>query len=437
MVVGEEEQNKEHKGFAGLASLVSTIDTSLPPPGKREAETSDVESIAEHHAASQNQQLTQERKGFAGLTSFVSIIDTSPPPPDKRKFEKSDAVSNTKHHAASQNQQSTQQSHHVSTPASSGSTWGIWVLGICVLIGLFWMVNTNSNIGSSSYTTSSQSSRSNIGDATTGSPGSAAPKFNNYPSRNYNGKRAKPVLITEFDRNFRTRINRTQSQSVNFAGEYILSTWGCGTSCLMGVAVNARTGKVITLPGSVCCWKGPGERVIFRKNSRLLVIAGLINEAGLHGAHFYELKENGFAHIKTIPVEEIESVEEAVSVTEVDDTIPTLPNAPSTPVISPYATQESTVPRPTEDMPPVGEDLTFSPEQIQYCLAEDIRLEGARSSLNGSNDHEVDRFNEMVADYNSRCGSYQYHTGSLEKARLEIESYRNQLERDGRQRFGR
>lgn len=93
--------------------------------------------------------------------------------------------------------------------------------------------------------------------------------------------------------------------------------------------------------------------------------------------------------------------------------------------------------RPQESKPPVGQDLVFSTAQIRYCLAEDIRMEGAKSALNNYSDSDVDRFNAMVADYNSRCGSFRYRSGALESARREIEQYRSQLQSEGRSRFAR
>lgn len=92
---------------------------------------------------------------------------------------------------------------------------------------------------------------------------------------------------------------------------------------------------------------------------------------------------------------------------------------------------------PQESKPPVGQDLVFSTAQIRYCLAEDIRMEGAKAALNNYSDSDVDRFNAMVADYNSRCGSFRYRSGALESARRDVEQYRGQLQAEGRSRFAR
>jgi hypothetical protein len=112
---------------------------------------------------------------------------------------------------------------------------------------------------------------------------------------------------------------------------------------------------------------------------------------------------------------------------------PAYATAPSySPPVAPKAPS-----RPQELMPPVGQDLIFSTDQIRYCLAEDIRMESAKATLNNYNDSHVNRFNAMVADYNSRCGSFRYRTGALESARQDIEPYRSQFQFEGGRRFAR
>jgi hypothetical protein len=91
--------------------------------------------------------------------------------------------------------------------------------------------------------------------------------------------------------------------------------------------------------------------------------------------------------------------------------------------------------RPVEVRPPIGDDNVLSMSQLHYCLAEDIRLDGARSSLNNYSGADVDRFNLMISDYNSRCGNFRYRTGDLERARRAIEAFRSPILADGRSRF--
>ena len=91
--------------------------------------------------------------------------------------------------------------------------------------------------------------------------------------------------------------------------------------------------------------------------------------------------------------------------------------------------------RPSEETPPSGQGHSLSIPQIRYCVAEDIRLDGARGAVNNYIDSHVDQFNAMVADYNSRCGEFRYRRGALESARQDIEPFRSALEAEGRSRF--
>jgi hypothetical protein len=119
-------------------------------------------------------------------------------------------------------------------------------------------------------------------------------------------------------------------------------------------------------------------------------------------------------------------------------------SSPSSYTPSSYATAPTSQPpvsepqaprRPTEEMPPVGRDHVLGAAQIRYCLAEDIRMEAAKGSLNSYADSDVDQFNAMVADYNSRCGAFKYRSGALESARSDIELFRFELAAEGRSYF--
>lgn len=107
----------------------------------------------------------------------------------------------------------------------------------------------------------------------------------------------------------------------------------------------------------------------------------------------------------------------------------------SAPPYAPSAPRPQTLSRPEEMKPPVGQGLVLSIGQIRYCLAEDIRIEGAKSVLNNYSNSEVDRFNAMVDDYNSRCANFRYRSGVLESARQDIQPYWSQLQAEGRSRL--
>lgn len=85
-----------------------------------------------------------------------------------------------------------------------------------------------------------------------------------------------------------------------------------------------------------------------------------------------------------------------------------------------------------EERPPVGYGLEHSVGQIRYCLAEKIRISAAEPIVNGYNSAQVDRFNAMVSDYNSRCGQYRYLDSSMNLARSDVEAHRSELEQAGR-----
>ncbi len=73
------------------------------------------------------------------------------------------------------------------------------------------------------------------------------PRTEDYPAPPvYRGKPAKLSLDSELARAFRTRLTTALSQEPVYAGEYVLTGWGCGSSgCYNQVLVNRRTGKVL------------------------------------------------------------------------------------------------------------------------------------------------------------------------------------------------
>jgi hypothetical protein len=122
------------------------------------------------------------------------------------------------------------------------------------------------------------------------------PKFAQFAEKVYSGPSASVKLVTEEDRSFATRLRAAAKQPVNFAGHYILTTWGCGAECLGGAVIDARSGKVTFLPYSVCCW-GEGEPFYYRRDSRLIVFSGVLNEESPKGAHFFELRDGVFLNV--------------------------------------------------------------------------------------------------------------------------------------------
>lgn len=80
---------------------------------------------------------------------------------------------------------------------------------------------------------------------------------------------------------YRTRISDGYKlKNIDFAGYYIVVTWGCGTGCILGAMVDVRDGKVYTLPlgeetaYSFSCSSIFGtddDRIVYKKDSKLFI----------------------------------------------------------------------------------------------------------------------------------------------------------------------
>lgn len=108
---------------------------------------------------------------------------------------------------------------------------------------------------------------------------------------------------------FRTRLREAAAHRPDFAAHYVLATWGCGMECISGAAIDVRTGRVVWLPGTLCCWYPDRtstldmvEPLRFRLNSRLLIMRGRRNERdGDDGDHYYVIQGDHFVHLRTVP----------------------------------------------------------------------------------------------------------------------------------------
>lgn len=69
--------------------------------------------------------------------------------------------------------------------------------------------------------------------------------FSDYNVPIYHGKKAPLDKKDDLVRTFRTRIYDSYAEGkIDFAGKYIMSGWGCGTSCSSGALIDKSTGKV-------------------------------------------------------------------------------------------------------------------------------------------------------------------------------------------------
>ena len=139
-------------------------------------------------------------------------------------------------------------------------------------------------------------------------------RFSHYPvSRTYKGKN-HALVMSDFAKTFRTRLRRAiQTQKPSFAGHYIVTTWGCGSSgCNTGAVINAKTGVATPLPVALAsvfplkpAYKHEdGQEHIYRVDSRLMIFAGNLssdNSAGNDMVEFYEFQNGKFIFLEAKP----------------------------------------------------------------------------------------------------------------------------------------
>jgi hypothetical protein len=115
----------------------------------------------------------------------------------------------------------------------------------------------------------------------TGLAQSGTPTFKQYAARVENIKNVKVNLRSHKSANmFRTNLRNAAKEGVNFAGHYILTTWGCGTNCTQSAIIDARNGRVFfpdQLEGAgfgFCDLPDNTEPFVYKADSRLLVLSG-------------------------------------------------------------------------------------------------------------------------------------------------------------------
>ena len=95
-------------------------------------------------------------------------------------------------------------------------------------------------------------------------------------------------------RRYRTDLQEAATGPVNFAGHYVLTSIGCGAGCVQLAAIDASAGSVTWLAPTVCCWPlAMTEPLEYRRDSRLLIVHGALNEKG-SGVHAFVLDGRRF-----------------------------------------------------------------------------------------------------------------------------------------------
>lgn len=130
-----------------------------------------------------------------------------------------------------------------------------------------------------------------------------APTFSDFSTGVlYRGARSDPDLSSREAYSFRTRLRQGASLPANFASNFRLVTWGCGTTCEHGAVIDQRNGRVTFLPFFICCTKSEeaAEPIDFRSDSALIVFTGLRGEQEPDGRHYYRFTGEQFVHLKSV-----------------------------------------------------------------------------------------------------------------------------------------
>lgn len=148
---------------------------------------------------------------------------------------------------------------------------------------------------------------------------SSAPTFTQYAAKVEKTKNVRVNLKSHKNaNNFRTNLRNAAKEGVNFAGHYILTTWGCGTNCTVSAIIDARNGNVFfpdQLEGSgfgFCDLPDDTEPLVYRADSRLLILSGfkggdLNLENGRCGVYYLEWTGKNLKQVRFVEKKRIET----------------------------------------------------------------------------------------------------------------------------------
>lgn len=123
------------------------------------------------------------------------------------------------------------------------------------------------------------------------------PKFEDCPvaieSKHANVPRL--IFTDAKSRHYSSIIRDAAKEPINFAGHYVLATWGCGAGCVMAAAIDTNSGRVTSLPFTVSDWPlDITEPLAYRADSCLLIAHGSRNESSEHGTYYYGFDGKAF-----------------------------------------------------------------------------------------------------------------------------------------------
>jgi hypothetical protein len=82
---------------------------------------------------------------------------------------------------------------------------------------------------------------------------------------------------------------------------------------------------------------------------------------------------------------------------------------------------------PVESIPSIGTDRTLTGSELTYCVAQNARIAAVQPQVNRHSDREIKGFNELIADFNSRCGHFQYYENEMSQVRALVEGEHDEI----------
>jgi hypothetical protein len=104
---------------------------------------------------------------------------------------------------------------------------------------------------------------------------------------------ARPKLVSERARQFRTQLTSAAAEGPNFAGHFRVATWGCGTCCVDFGIIDLKSGDV-WMPGFYMACGHPQTDPVrgqaglyYRLDSTLFVAIGSRSEGPKSAVDYY------------------------------------------------------------------------------------------------------------------------------------------------------
>lgn len=134
------------------------------------------------------------------------------------------------------------------------------------------------------------------------------PRFADYPARRTASRPALPVLASAGARRYRAMLRRGAARGPDFAGNFTIVRWGCGSACVAWAIADARSGRVFFPAGlgTVVGMHALDDRLAYRADSRLLAVIGAPEEdEAREGILFLEWTGTALRRLRFVPVREL------------------------------------------------------------------------------------------------------------------------------------